>query len=592
MTIKAAGVLFVTPDKQALYLKRGAGGDYPGYWCFPGGHVEDGESTLAAAERKTIEEIGGLPEGERAYLTRRITPPQNDANATDAPPEALQGTSDRPVDFTTFIQEVPAPFDVTISGEHVGWAWAPIDQPPEPVHPGCSIALRRISMNELQVAQSIADRELTSPQRLSGFSLFAIRITGTGVAYRRAKTDGDGKVLREEEFCFRAPENYLNPEFLARCNGLPVIFDHPAKGMLNSEEYGQRSVGTIVCPHIRGNEVWGIARIYDDEVISLLLDEQMSTSPGVVLRDILAADKMTLSDGATLLIEGEPALLDHIAICQRGVWDKGGAPAGVESATIGDTDMTEEEKMALAKKEKADQERKDAEEKEKADRARMDADAGKKLDMMLEHLGNLGKRMDAMEECMDKSRKDSEEEEAKAKAEAEEKAKKDAEAAEKVKADSDAAIAARIARLEGILPRNDSDDDKKAKAAAQFRADSAYQAFGQDAPAPMRGEDVADYRRRLIAPLQKHSKAWGAKDLVAINDSVLDIAEEQIFADAMVAAKSASDVPEGQLREVTTVDRTTGIRSTNFYGPNTFIRGMSRQRGRLTGVGFLTGKGN
>jgi 8-oxo-dGTP pyrophosphatase MutT (NUDIX family) len=43
-TTKAAGILFVTPDRQALFLKRGPGGDHPGEWCFPGGEAEPDET--------------------------------------------------------------------------------------------------------------------------------------------------------------------------------------------------------------------------------------------------------------------------------------------------------------------------------------------------------------------------------------------------------------------------------------------------------------------------------------------------------------------------------------------------------------------
>jgi 8-oxo-dGTP pyrophosphatase MutT (NUDIX family) len=43
-TTKAAGILFVTPDRQALFLKRGPGGDHPGEWCFPGGGEVDNKA--------------------------------------------------------------------------------------------------------------------------------------------------------------------------------------------------------------------------------------------------------------------------------------------------------------------------------------------------------------------------------------------------------------------------------------------------------------------------------------------------------------------------------------------------------------------
>jgi hypothetical protein len=47
---------------------------------------------------------------------------------------------------------------------------------------------------------------------------------------------------------------------------------------------------------------------------------------------------MTLEDGSVLLIEGKPSLLDHVAICELGVWDKGKDPEGIIVA-----DSSEEE---------------------------------------------------------------------------------------------------------------------------------------------------------------------------------------------------------------------------------------------------------
>ena len=39
---------------------------------------------------------------------------------------------------------------------------------------------------------------------------------------------------------------------------------------------------------------------------------------------------LDLDEGDTLLIEGEPSMLDHVAICERGVWSRGTAERGVE----------------------------------------------------------------------------------------------------------------------------------------------------------------------------------------------------------------------------------------------------------------------
>lgn len=260
----------------------------------------------------------------------------------------------------------------------------------------------------------------------------------------------------------------------------------------------------------------------------------------------------------------------------------------------------------------------DAEAKEKADaeaKAKADADAGTKLDKVLSCLDSFGKRFDSVEKRMDsldereKSKADAD---AKAKADAEEderkktmtaeqiaadKAKKDADEAEKKeKADADAKekadaeekqkiadslsdVRKRIDAVDAKLPRAMTDTDRASMADAQAKADSVYSAFGASAPRFLEGESLIDYRKRLASKLKEHSKAWKDVDVSAIADSaVIDVAEQQIYADAMQAANHPVDVPAGVLREINRVDRATGVRMTTFVGNGntTFIHAMKR----------------
>jgi len=342
--IRAAGILILDTNDNALFLKRGAGGDMPGMWCFPGGRLEDGETSIDAAVRETKEETGfdvirkGLVEWTRSLSPEMTTgavptPPKNEAQSIteklDAEMQAATASPVSPavigteqVDFTTFVATKVEQFIPTLNGEHVAYAWAPIDQPPEPLHPGCRIALDRFNLDELGIARAISTNALTSPQKYENLWLYAVRITGTGASYR----------AEHSEYVIRNPAIYLNDEFLARCNGLPVIIEHPKNAaMLDSKEFDRRIVGAIMLAYIKGDEVWGIARIYDDETAELMRTNQLSTSPMAVWRNPSANEKMILEDGDKLFIEGKPSLLDHLAICPLGVWDKGGKPSGVTS---------------------------------------------------------------------------------------------------------------------------------------------------------------------------------------------------------------------------------------------------------------------
>ena len=578
--IHAAGILFLAPEKKVLFLKRGPGGDHAGEWCFPGGKLEGDETPLQAAMREATEEVGFLVEGNRDYHTRTVS--------TDA----------EPVEFTTFLQRVSGEFKPSKDDEHVGYAWAPVDQPPQPLHPGCQIALDRIGWHELDVARAMVDGRLPSPQRIEGMSLWAIRISGTGMAYRRGIS----------EYVWRGEDIYLSAEMLARCNGLPVIWEHPAEKSLNSKEWGARSIGAIMLPYIKHDEkeLWGIARIYDDTAIKLLESEKLSTSPGVVFSDPHVNSKMDLGEGEVLLIEGSPSLIDHICVCEVGVWDKGKPVSGIEQTNL-DT---------LAKKDSV-----------MTDEKEMKGDA-ETLDKVLKCMDSISKRMDEWEEKEkvkeDKAKKDAEESEMKAKADAEEKekadkAKKDAEeaeekeksdpkgvAADKAKKDEeekakmDAAIkdtlaqnaelAKNLAALTEAFTQLKADTaqptpaDRDALLDRQYRADKVYGIHNEKAPAPVLNETVLGYRVRLAAAMQKHSNTWKSIDLAKLDAATMDIAEQVIYADAVEAGKHPKDVAEGELREYYTTDET-GRRIVNFAGESkSWLNAFAGNRQRLVGI--------
>jgi hypothetical protein len=292
-----------------------------------------------------------------------------------------------------------------------------------PLHPGVGVALARFNMDETQLARAIAAGELTSPQVFANSTYFALRITGTGTAFRSAL----------DEYVYRRPEHYLNDEFLARCNGLPVIAMHPDRSVLDSRSFAEQVIGTIVLPYIGregviaadGDEVWGIARIMDGAAARLMQSEQLSTSPAVAMLDRDTTTKIDLSDGRHLLIEGKPALLDHLAVCYLGVWDKGKTPVGVEAgiadSQIGGNAGVERAGLNTGNlKEKAM-----ADEKETKTEDRADEKLDKFLEKLDSKLDGLHTRMDSIEERQreDKARRDAAEEE-------DEKARKDAEEAE------------------------------------------------------------------------------------------------------------------------------------------------------------------
>lgn len=515
MAIFGSGIMF-RQGKFVFLIQRSDDGT----WCQPGGKVEPGELAIDTARREVLEEVGYQYDGP---LT----------------PHSVYG------DYLTFRAEVPERFEAKLNDESLTSGWFHIDDLPKPLHQPFAEMLAQQALNETEVATLIADGTLSSPQFFINMWMFAIRVTGTGVTWRSA----------DQQMAFRNPDDYLTPEFLQRVAGLPLIWLHPEKNTLDSNEFAKRVIGTLTNSWVADNgEVWAIARVYDAEAAEIMATRQLSTSPTVKFVEV--PDSIIEIDGQPLLVEPSPELLDHVAICEQGVWDKLLAPTGVKSDSIpNEAEKMDEEKivalinkaidarMAKADEEKDAKAKADAEEearKEKADAEEKEAEEAK-------------------------AKADAEEKAAKEKADAEAKEKADAEEAERMaKEKADSQLRQEIAELRSRIPTELSDEERNEIADAQVKADSVFSCFGKRAPVPLSGEKPLAYRRRLMIQLQEHSPDFKTVDLSTIADSaLLSVAEKTIYADAQ---KSASlSVGPGMLREIKRADAT-GRQISTFEG--------------------------
>ncbi|HGY4931779.1 NUDIX domain-containing protein [Citrobacter freundii] len=516
MAIFGSGIMF-RQGKYVFLIQRSDDGT----WCPPGGTVEPGELAIDAARREVLEEVGYQYDGP---LT----------------PHSVYG------DYLTFRAEVPERFEAKLNDESLAAGWFHIDDLPKPLHQPFAEMLAQQALNETEVATLIADGTLSSPQFFINMWMFAIRVTGTGVTWRSA----------DQQMAFRNPDDYLTPEFLQRVAGVPLIWLHPEKNKLDSDEFAKRVIGTLTNSWVADNgEVWAIARVYDAEAAEIMAIRQLSTSPTVTFSEM--QDSIIKIDGQPLLVEGSPVLLDHVAICEQGVWDKLLAPTGVKSDSIpNEAEKMDEEKIVAlinkaidARMAKADSEAADL-------KAKADAEEAAKKEKA---------DAEAKEAEEAKAKADAEEKAAKEKADADEKAKADAEEAERMakeKADSD--LRREIAELKSRIPTELSDEERNEVADAQVKADSVFSCFGKRAPAPLSGEKPLSYRRRLLVQLQEHSPDFKSVDLSSIADAaLLGFAEKQIYADAQSAASLT--VGPGMLREIKRADAT-GRQISTFEG--------------------------
>jgi hypothetical protein len=422
-------------------------------------------------------------------------------------------------------------------------------------------------LTDHQTAEAIRDGDLPSPTKYGDFWLFDLRITGTGMAFRDARN----------EFAHRDPDVWLSDEFLARCAGLTVIFVHPPRS-LDSEEYRDRAIGSIVLPYIKGDEVWGIAKIFDAAAAAAMQTTHISTSPGVLPPE--GATPITLESGAKVLDEPLPAILDHLAVCEAGVWDKDGPPSGIrlDASTRKDESVTEEERKKLEEERDDARRRADAAEKDlvdakkRADDLEMDAKKRHDADEAEKALKDKADRK-ARHDCarMDgesdeewekrkaDARKDETPEEKVEREEREDKARKDAAKVVEIDADkgtrlNDSKTVAELkaqvqtltSRLE-VITKPQSFEERNAIAARYDSAKRVYGMLGEQAPLHLTGESLDAYRRRLIHGLAPNSPRW--KDF-AINDAatagpLLDTIEEQVYADA--EKRSREPIADGKI---------------------------------------------
>lgn len=515
MAIFGSGIMF-RQGKFVFLIQRSDDGT----WCQPGGTIEPGELAIDAARREVLEETGYQYDGP---LT----------------PHSVHG------DYLTYRADVPEQFEAKINDESLAAGWFHIEDLPKPLHQPFAEMLAQQALNETDVAALIADGTLSSPQYFYNMWMFAIRVTGTGVTWRSA----------DQEMTFRNPDDYLTPEFLQRVAGVPLIWLHPEKRTLDSDEFSKRVIGTLTNAWVADKgEVWAVARVYDAEAAEIMATRQLSTSPTVKFSEVAQS---IIVDGQPLLVEPSPELLDHVAICEQGVWDKLLNPTGVKSDSIPKEaeNMDKEELVALinqtldARMAKADSEAADL-------KAKADAEEAAKKE-----------KADAEDEEAKeaKAKADAEEKAAKEKADAEAKAKADAEEAEKMaKEKADSQLRQEIAELRSRIPSELSDEERNEVAEAQVKADSVFSSFGKRAPIPLSGEKPMAYRRRLMIQLQEHSPDYKAVDLSAIADSqLLSTAEKHIYADAQKAASLS--VGPGMLREIKRADAT-GRQISTFEG--------------------------
>jgi hypothetical protein len=243
-----------------------------------------------------------------------------------------------------------------------------------------------------------------------------------------------------------------------------------------------------------------------------------------------------------------------------------------DRGTVGETIMTNV---------KADADMPPGEEMKKAD-----AENCAKLDKLLTTLDSMAKRMDVLEGEVDPIDEDDDDDSRKHRKDARRRRKDDDEEEDDPEFGKARPLAA---------DRTDSELSHGARMAeAQNRCDAVANQFGRMAPRPMDGEELRDYRVRLLMPYIHNSQDYAKiekSELSRMSKPVFDAVERRVYADSMAASANPS-VASGYLHEVKRLDAT-GRPISTFYGePRSWMRQFSgnvQRVSRFNQLGKWTG---
>lgn len=517
------------------------------HWELPGGKVEKTDPTyIEAALREAREEIGLEIDGTPEWVL-------STAAINDAPGAGI-----------TFGYSISKDGDLpptpVLSDEHSEYGWFAVSDLPEGVNPHCMHAIRRWTYNDHDLGALMQSGEIIGPSTYFNQTYFPMRITGTGPALR----------MEGMQYTYRNPSDYLNEEFVERCNGLNILWEHPDSAFTNEETLSQRCIGNISYAYVKGDEVWGVGKITGDEAAAMLASGAYSTSPSII--SVVKSD--TNKGGARFTVEGQALHLDHLAVVHIGVWDKLSQPGGIASPLT-----LRPIPMAFLK-------RYEMSEPNNNTPPSTDDRVARLEDCVTSMQDSLTKFMDSMTAAnAERDKREQEREHAAAQAKdnvvppvgtnppAAAAASSDnvvppvapsGDAAPPIAQNSDcelqtlrealsskdsviSALQSQVTSLVNSMPRDLSDDDRTQLSVAQANADNVFLAFGKSAPNPVMGESPIPYRRRMAKELQSHSPRFRDVNLSQLDATSFAAIESEIYKDAVTAARSPTSNTGGEL---------------------------------------------
>jgi hypothetical protein len=115
--------------------------------------------------------------------------------------------------------------------------------------------------------------------------------------------------------------------------------------------------------------------------------------------------------------------------------------------------------------------------------------------------------------------------------------------------------------------------------------------FNRSAPQPFPEETHDEYRRRALPILQNYAPGMQEVKVHDMRGSAFDMIEKQTFEAARREARSPTNIPEGELREVKRYDQAGRVFSEFFGKPSVWMDTFSATKKRLVGIRVANGRG-
>ena len=246
------------------------------------------------------------------------------------------------------------------------------------------------------------------------FAYIPMRLTGLGLAER---------IIDNKAMIFnRTKENFATDDFMKIYASVPICIQHPTNENGEFEPLGFKHsssiIGNAIHSFLRDDEIWVIARLHNLEAVEIILNNDISTSPYFISKEVQHEIENDV------IYNEVPLICNHLAIVDKGFWDKkitdknpiskeqNMSSKKVDSAEVEKID-TEAKKVDTDTETKADNpetETKADSEAEKVDTQEAEAkvDRKKKVSALIDEINTLKAQVDSLLQAQDTAKSDEE----------------------------------------------------------------------------------------------------------------------------------------------------------------------------------------